>query len=329
MANYARGAGSVFQIGKETNFGELATPTNQINFLSEGISLEVERIQEESLLLSKTSRSMDVMSYNVSGDFAVILKPENIKQLFYLTMGVEGSPTLVDGSTAVYEHQFTLMEPDGSLPSFTAVIDRKISVPAYTGLKMQSMSLEASSKDYIRGTFNVQGSGKEEDGAVENLPIPVLKAYRFVNGVLTLDGTEFGDVSNVSIEVNNNLDEGVSTLGSGYYSSEGEHNEREITINIDCFYNAASNTIREQKYKEDGATANIELTFESPEEIEDGEKNRFTIQLPNVVITEANPNVGGKDKIEITLNGTALETETEEAITALVYDGDDEISFYD
>ena len=327
MANYARGAGSVFQIGKEIEYGTLVSPTNQINFLSEGISLEVVRITEESLLLSKTARFMDVMTYNVSGDFSVILKPENIKELFLLTMGVEEAPVLKELTTGVYEHKFLLASPDVSLPSFSAVVNRKFSTPAYTGLKIQSMSLEAKSADYIRGTFSVQGSGKEEVGTIETLPIPTMKAYRFVNGQLTIDGVEFAEVSSVKVDINNQLDEGQQTLGSGYYKTEGEHNEREITIGIDCFYNAQSNTIREEKYKTDGATANIVLTFESPEEIETGEKNRFVFNLPNVVITAANPNVAGREKIELTIDGQALETATQEALEVLVYDGDLNSSF--
>ena len=324
---YARGSGSSFQIGLETEYGVKVEPTEQINFLNESITLDVIRESEESLLMAKTIRSKDVMGYSSGGDFSVILKPENIKPLLYLSLGKEEYPELKSGTTGVYKHSFTLTEPDETLPSFTAVIDRKFAVPAYTGLKVSSFSLEAQSADYIRSSLSLQGSGKEEEGEVVTLPIPTLKAFRFVNGSLTLDGVEFGEVSSVKLDINNQLDEGDFTLGSGYYRSEGQHNEREVSISIDCFYNAKSNTIRENKYKTDGATANIILTFESPEEIETGEKIRFEVILPNVVITEANPNVSGKEKIELTLEGMALEGIETEPITINVFDGDEEKAF--
>ncbi|AFG37630.1 phage tail tube protein [Spirochaeta africana] len=327
MANYARGAGSRLQVGKETTYGQAATPTVQMNFLSESLTQEIIRETEDSLVLAKTKRSMDVMSHNSSGDFNVILKPENLKQLLHLAMGVESSPAAKDGTDFTYEHQFTLIGAEGSLPSFTAVIDRKVAVPAYTGLKVSTLSMEASSGDYIRMTASLQGSGKEEAGSLENLDAPVLKAFRFVNGSLTIDGTEFAQVTAVNLNIDNQLDEGEQTLGSGYYRDEGEHNEREVSVSIDCFYNAAANTIREEKYKADGATAAISMTFETPEEIEPGEKYRFTVELPNVVITDASPNVAGREKIDLTIEGEALETDLEEAITVTVYDDDDNTAF--
>jgi len=327
MANYYTGAGASFQVGKETTFATQATPTNAINFLNESISLSVERLTEDSLIVSKTARAMDVMGFSVAGDFSVILKPENIKQLLHLSLGVEDAPTLVPATTGAYSHIFKLIDGETSLPSFTAVIDRKVATPAYTGLKVSSLKLDAKAKDFIRGTISVKGSGKEEVGTLETLPAPTMKAYRFVNGSLTIDGVEFADVSSVGLTIDNTLEDGEQTLGSGYYNSEGQHSERVINLEIECYYNATSNTIRENKYKTDGASASIVLTLESPELIEVGQKHRFIVTLPNVVITEANPNISGKEKIALTLSGQALETTGAEAIEVNVIDGENATSF--
>jgi len=325
--NYYNGTGSSLQIGKETIYGTGVTPTNQLAFLSESLKHTVNRITEDTLLAGKTVKSMDVMSYAVAGDIQVILKPENLKQLLYLAMGVEENPALLYGTTGVYEHEFTLIDADTSGPSFSVVVDRKAAIFRYPGCKISSLKLDAKAGDYIRATASVLGSGEEEAGTLASLPIPSKKAFRFVNGSLTIDTVEFAQVTSVSLTIDNQMTEGDQTLGSGYFREEAEHAERMVKINLDAYYNSASNTVRENKYKTDGATAAIVLTFESPEEIETDEKYQFTVELPNVVIDDATANVGGKDKIMIQLAGTALETSSVEAITVTVRDDEDEKSF--
>jgi hypothetical protein len=325
--SYARGTDSSFQIGLESVYGTAVTPTNMVNFLSESLKLDIERVVEDSILSSRTARQMDVMKYSTSGDFSVIIKPENLKELLYLSLGAESAPALKNGTTGVYEHEFTLIDGSTSLPSFTAVVDRKVATPAYTGNKVSSLSLDAKPSDYIRATVNVKGRAEEAGSLNGAITTPQKKSFRFVNGTLTIDGAEFADVTSVNISIDNALDDGVQTLGTGYYTSEMEHSERVINVDFECLYNSASDTIREDKYKVDGASANIFLTFETPEEIETGEKFTFTVALPNVVIQEAHPNISGKDRINLNLKGQALEPVGGEAITITIFDDDDAKSF--
>jgi len=323
---YSRGAGSQLQIGKESTWGTAVTPTRLLNFLSEDLKLNINRIEEESLLVQKTARSMDVMGYTVDGSVSVILKPENMKEILFLTMGVEANPALKAATTGVYEHAFTLADHNATLPSFTAIIDRKAATPAYTGLKVASLSIEAKAQDYLRSTISVKGKAESAGSLAVGLTSPSLKSFRFVNGTMTIDAVEFAEVTSVDLSIDNALDDGEQTLGSGYYTSEMEHNERVVTINFEAFYNTASNTVREDKYKIDGASAAVVLTFETPDEIEAGEKYTLEITLPKVVITEANPGVSGKDKLKITFAGQALQGASE-PITIVYYDDENTKAF--
>lgn len=320
MSNYSRGSGSQFQIGKETTWGTKVVPNRLLNFLSESLKLNVERIEEDSLLVQKTARKMDVMGYTVDGDVSVILKPENVKEILYLALGVEAAPALKATTTGVYEHEFTLTDHNASLPSFTAIIDRKASTPAYTGLKVSNLSIEAQSKNFIRATMGLKGKAEEAGTLAVGLSVPTLSSFRFVNGSMTIDAVEFADVTSVNFTIDNKLDDGEYTLGSGIYASEMEHNERMVSISFDCFYNAAADDIREDKYKVDGATAAIVLTFETPDEIEVGEKYTIQIELPKVVITQANPMVSGKEKLAFNISGTALQG-VSEPVTITYFDG--------
>jgi hypothetical protein len=327
MAAYARGAGSQLQIGKESTYGTKATPNRLVNFLSESLRQNVEKIVEDSLMASKTVRSKDIVGKSVDGDFNVILKPENMKELFYLALGVESAPSLKAATSGVYEHEFTPAAHDGSLPSFTAVVDRKAATPAYTGLKIASLSMEANPKDFLRATISVKGKAEESGSLQTGLDMPVLKSFRFVNGTMTIDGSAFDEVTSVNLSIDNALDDGEFTLGSGFYPSEMEHNDRAISIDWECFYNSDVEALRQAKLLTDGATASIVLTFETPEEIESGEKYTIKVELPSVSVDEAAPAVGGKDRIKVSVKGQALEAGGSEAITVTVYDGDNSQAF--
>lgn len=319
---YARGAGSQLQIGLEQTWGTAATPNRLLNFLSENIKFNIERIQEESILAQKTARQQDVMGYSTSGPVETILKPENAKEIFYLALGVEASPSLKMGTSGVYRHAYTLADHDASLPSFTAIVDRKAAVPKFTGNKISTLKLAAKAKDYLRASLELKGRTEEAGTLVSGLEFPTKRSFRFVNGKLTLDGSDFVNVTSVEVTLDNSLDDGEHTLGSGYFPTEMEHNERKVMVNAECFFDSDSNAVRESKYKVDGATAAFVLEFITPDDIEPGEPFLIRVTLPLVTITTADVNVAGKDKMRMALEGVALEGDAE-AITIEVFDDED------
>lgn len=312
------GQGSTLQIGKETNWGTKATPTAIMNFLNESLSLNVNRTEEDTLVGGVTSKNMDIMRKSVSGDFSMIGKPNGVGEIIGLALGVEADPVTASGVTT---HTFTPIHAGltNSLPAFTAVVNRHVSTKAYTGCKIGSLSLSASAGDYLRLNASVIGKDEEAGTSAEGLSIPDLKAFRFAGGSCTFDGVEFGDVTSCNVAINNNLDEGVQTLGSGYYNTEPEPQQRDFTINIESFYNANTETVREQKYKTESTCA-VVLRFESPSEIVSGEKYAIEITLPKVTINDCNPHVQDKGKIPLTIGGKALEPSEGEAITIVLKD---------
>ena len=92
-----------------------------------------------------------------------------------------------------------------------------------------------------------------------------------------------------------------------------------MTISLDSFYNSATETIREGKYKSENYVA-VVLNFESPSEIVSGTKYSIQISLPRVAINSCDPNVAGTEKIRLTIGGKACETSETEAITVTLTD---------
>lgn len=314
------GQGSQALIGPETAWGAKAAATTALNYLSESLKFVLEKKAEDTLNGGVTSREMDIMKKSVEGDIVILAKPGNIGLLIGMALGNEFAAELIDGSTGAYEHIFTPMKASlsNSLPSFTAIINRVAAAKAYVGLKVQSLKIEVTAGDYMKITASLAGKG-EEAGTATAIAIPTAKAFRFAGGACSFDGTDFGDITSVSIEIKNNLDDGEQTLSSGVFGTEKQPQDREITVSFESKYSTATETIREQKYLTENTT-NVVLNFISPTLVEDGINNQIQINMPRVGISECSPNVSDKGKIKLTIAGKALETASEDAVSITLVD---------
>jgi hypothetical protein len=316
---YNNGAGAQMQIGKESTFGTPVSLTKTVNFLSESIKLGVNRKTEDTLLAAKSAGGQDIVSRKVAGDFSVLLKPEEAGILLAWALGLEASnPTLeVAGS---YIHTLTAQAAAAALPSYTMVVDRKAAVKQYAGLKVDTFKLDAKSGDYLRATIGVKGQDEAAGTVNSGLTASSKRAFKFVNGTLTVDAVSFANIQSVSLAISNKLTELDPTLGTGLLMPEPVQGTREITINIDALYDSAAESFREAKYKA-GATAAIVMQFESPDLIVSGKTYRINVNLPNVDISQCDVNVGGRDVIRMGIQGMALQIGATEPITVQVFDG--------
>jgi hypothetical protein len=291
--------------------------TDQLNFLSESLKLDVDRKVEDNLLTAVVAQQGEIVGLKVSGDFAVGLKPENAGLLFKMGMGAEGTPTLKGGTTGVYKHPFTLVPSTGSLPSFSATVDRKQAVKAYTGLKVDTLKLEAQSQDTLRATVGVKGK-TEASGTTASLSAPTLKSFKFAGGSLTIDTVSFASVTGFNLEIANKLSEEKPNIGSGLYSPEPLHDTREVKVTIEADYDAQSEAVHETNFKA-GTLIALVAKFYSTSLIEAGQPYEIDITIPNLEIVEASPNVGGRGKITMSISGNAVAVGSTEPITVDFY----------
>lgn len=316
------GQGAALQLGEESTWGTKVTPTVAINFTSEGFKPGIERKEEDSLIGGATASAMDIMRKSASFTWEQLARPENIGFVLAMALGEESDPEQISGSSA-YKHTFTLLRPSltATLKKFTAVVNRHVHVKAYTGCKIDTMSIRAEAGDYMR--ISVSGKGRaEEDASVESgLSVPSLKAFRFAGGKATFDSVDFGDVTNVQWDLSNNLDDGEQTLGSGYYSTEPEPQKRDVKVSLDTFFNQASDTVRSQKYLSEN-TVNVSLVFESPDYADASKNQHYSIQIdmPLLVLDSCDPNIAGPGKIVMPMSGTATESASTQAVTVTLID---------
>lgn len=319
MGNYFMGNGRRLQIGPESTYGTAATMTDTINITNESITLEIETGEEESLLGGKASSGKDVMGRKGGGDIAVSLKPDNNK-LFAFAFGKEAAnPVLVDGTTGVYKHTLTLVPSSETLKSFTVTVDRGAAIKAYKGCKISSCKLDFKNGSYITGSFGIVAQDEAAGTLNSGLPNPSIKAYKYTGGNCKIDSVDFNDITDASFDLNNDMFTPSATLASGMVKPEGNVGKREVKTDFTCFYNAASEALRENKFKE-GVYVELEYRFESPAEIETGENYRFEIVFPNLFLEKVDANVSGKDIIECKVSGSGMEIGSEEPVIMYLYD---------
>lgn len=318
------GSGSRFGIANQTAWddADAVEATKLLNFTSESLKLSVERKEEDSLLASTAAGAQDIMGNKVSGDFSVLAKPEELGLLFAWALGDEAVAEATAYATGAYKHTITPVAATGTLPALTLYVDRKIAIKGYPSCKVESLKLDAKSSDYLRATVSVKGKDEITGDFATGLTAASLKGFRFVNGTCTIDGVENGNISGITLDYSNKMDDGDFTLGSGINATEPAHGLREIGVTLDSFYDAASEAIREDKVKT-GATAAIAFTFMSPSEIATGKPYMFTVTLPNCDITSADANIGGKDKVKVSIVAKALAIGSTSPITIEYWDMED------
>jgi len=297
-----------------------------VDLNSESINWVPEMVEEDVLVGAKTSRRMDIVAVSGSGDLAMIMKPADGDAgagslLIACALGSEPSSP-VESPSDVYTHT---MEPIAggvltSLPSISMAIDRKADTHAYCGCEVSQMVLEAAAKDYLRGTFTFVAKTEETNKEIHGTPAYNDKIpFMFQNGSLSIagGGTYSDAITGFTFTYSNNIEEPQQTMGSGLYMIKPEVQKRDITISMDTLFDADLNTFRETYFKT-GATVAVVLTFTSTEYVSGTTPYKMTITLPKVVITSANPNVGGPDRITMTIEGRALEGALEACTIELV-----------
>lgn len=311
------------QIGIQSNWSTAVSPTLQISFTQENLRYVPNYMSEDALVGNKTTGRMDPAGVKVEGDFVALVKPDEIGLLLSWALGGESSASAVDGS-AVYDHSFSLV-PGGSgnsLPKGTLVVDRKVDTYDYVGCKVNTFRLEAGVNDYLRATFGVIGYDEVKDVELASLTPSSLKALQFKHGTITVDAADYADITSFSIDLGNNLEDDLFTMGSGDNMAEIEPQAREITASMEVLFSSTTESTRENKFK-GGATAAVIATFTSDETILTGKYYTLTIEMPLFYITEASPNVSGPERITMTLEGTATEDDSNEAITITLRDAQD------
>ena len=309
MAFYT-GSGSTLQMGKEATYGTLAEMTDLVNFTSESLTLNVTKSDEGNLLASKTAMTRDLMSIDVDGSISFILRPEFAGTLIQAAFG--GADTVTqDGE--FYNHSIKLCAPNVELPSLSITVDRKAAVKAYTGCVISTFNLECAAGDYVKGSFDINGYNEVAGTIDPSLASYTIPSYRCVSATFSVGGTTY-DVSNVTLSLDNGLEDAPRTYSTGLYSGEPKHGTRQLSVNFDIPYAANVETLK-STYLTTETNASLVLMFESSTS-----GYRITTSIPNVAITEVSANVTGTGVISANVAGEALSVGSTEPVTVVIRD---------
>lgn len=314
MSNFYTGAGTGAYINTVAGFSSggwesvpSVVPVVQLNYTSETLNGAVTKSDEGSLLASKTAGAKDLTSINVSGSISYILRPENVNELFKLTLGEENGGV------------FTLQDPNVSgIPTTSIYLDRKYAKYHYTRCAARSLSLECVAGDYVKGSVELIGRDEvlvTEANQATNWPADISllskKSFKCTGASFKWAGTDVSTgIKSVTVNIDNGFEETPKTYSSGVYNAEPALGQRVVTFDV-ALTGPAFGELKEQ-YAKGEALAGIELNFSAP----DG--STVKIEAPNVSVTEASGNVSGTGIIDMTLKGEALSIGTDEPLTITV-----------
>ncbi len=313
------------QIGLESTYGTGVTPTVQLEFLSESLHQTNTSVESDALVGGVTTPYYIRVGSKVEGDTSIEIHPDKIGELLYAALGVEGDASLVSGALSTYEHAFTPVKGGTSLPSLTAVVDKKADVFSYTGLKVDSLSLDTDAGSLLTSTISMIGQKENSGQSVETLSVSALNPFNFNDMKIyfgtagSVAATNLGEATSMSFSYSNNLENDLYVADGTEYMSEIDYQQREITLDVESLYNDDTNAYRESNFKT-GDKLSVRVEFTHPTEVESGYNYKLIIDMLNCVITDAPNDISGAERITIPLSIKALEANGDQAITITVND---------
>ncbi|MET3635664.1 phage tail tube protein [Curtobacterium oceanosedimentum] len=223
-------------LGKETTYGTAVTPTSFLTFTEETLDLTLAVTDAQGMRPGRRTTlntQRVVTKRSVGGDLTVEATPSELGAVFAAFLG-GAVHTLLPGGTATYQHLFT---PSADyLPSFTVqkgipTLGGGPQVPL-TFVGMQASQLELDCKNAAIPTAKMTWVGKDlltSVAAATPVYPAVNEEFSFVGGSITVGGTvtaptatttatggtPVGTVTDVTLKLDNALDDGGFTLGGG------------------------------------------------------------------------------------------------------------------
>lgn len=151
---------------KESVFGcQKPKATTFLEFISESIKNEVEKLESQANIGSRTQKDIYLGVEDISGGFSFEVNPENVGLLVAAAMGKE--TFLVDTPEAgAHLHTFDIAEARTELPSLQFDVNRGgIKAFRYNGCRVNSMKFSAALHSIMNSEFEIVGRNESADVA--------------------------------------------------------------------------------------------------------------------------------------------------------------------
>jgi tail tube protein len=289
------GSGMNAQLGfvAETTYGTAVVVTKFLEFVSESLAADIERIESQGLRAGRRvqlSAQWAAGRSSAGGDIELELSNVGQGLLWLHAMGASGSsgggPYIHTYTPADLQTLFMTMQVGkpfigGTVQAFT-----------YTGCTIAGWELSASAGEIATVTFNILAQAESTAIALATATYPATYApMTFVHGVLSLGGSAV-DVREVTISADNGLkDDRYFIKGSGLRSKPIEAAKREYTWSAEMDF---ADLTAYNRFK-NGTEAALTLTFTNG-------ANIFQV-VGNVRTDGSTPTVGGPDILAQPLTG--------------------------
>lgn len=304
-------------IAEESAYNSRAAPGRFYEFRNEGLSMARNRIESEAVRNRGFQSRWQKGSRGMSGDVVMELANRSFGLWFKHAFGAVNT-TQPDATNApnVYEHEFT----PGDLVnlSLTAQIVRGDQPFDYTGIKVGQLQIACQTEQLALITASLVGADEDlqQDAAAESYP--ELSLMSFVQGFLTLGGTDI-PVSSANATLNNGLDDNRRRLGTGIRRNP----QRTAFRNLSGTFEADFQDLSLYNRYVSGEEAQLVLEFEgAPIE---GEFNFLTRLTSNIRTDGDTPTVGGLEEIRqpVSFKGFPTSADGDAGAATLLYRTDD------
>jgi hypothetical protein len=287
-------------IGEEAQYGVPATIDRFLDFNSEGLQLQQQRLESQAVRNSEFQTHWAEGSRGAEGDLTLELAGVAQGLLWKHAFGdvVTDQPDAVD-APGVWRHKFT--PGDLTARYLTAQVVRDDVPFTYTGCKITQLQLSCDVDQIAQLQVSLAGRDEQLDvpAAPPSYPTPY-PLLTYVHGSLLIAGAEVA-VNSVQATLDNGLDTDRRRLGSGLRRNAQRTAFRDLTGSI----NADFTDLTLYNRFVSGEEATLELRFVSPELA--GPGLPYSVSLLTSVRFDGNtPTVGGPDEIRQELEWKAF-----------------------
>jgi hypothetical protein len=298
------------QVGIEggSTYGTLATMQRQIKIASEDFKYTPSKKQEGVLTGLIGAAAFQTMGIRTENSLSFLARPDDLGIFLKALLGVESVAT----ASGVTTHTFT---PIGNgladyLPSLSFLVDKKANIFGYTGCKVNGLSFSTAAEDFLNVDADIFGkdelTGQTLNTSVSSSP---LKAFVFNGGSVRLGGAIMADITSISFNYTNNLENTLQTTSTGLYYKEPQPNLREITCDLEMLYSSEAEAFRNSFFKTDDIVS-LELTFTSSEIISGTTPYSLVITIPATQVIECSNAVGDANGVKQSASLTGIDNGT-------------------
>lgn len=352
MSRYITGQGSKAFAGFEYGYAtpETTPSYSLLAMTGESMTATYNKLQEDTLIGTKTLPDQDLGSVETSGSISSILKPAFVDWLMKATLGELHDTTIDQGATI---NTYYLAAVDADLPTSEMYLARGTQHFKYDGLTISSATLNCTAQDFVKVDINfnghqetyissatdwntAQGRIDETYAGLSSYKCTKAKLFHATAGSDDIgDFTDFDedwdacptgtvyDIESATVTFDNGLENTPATYCSGIYANQPVHGQRSVTIQCSVPYSGYETDgfekFRQDYYaNENAGKLALMLVLCSKDMIGSEPKEQVFVVFPNISITEMSANVSGQGLIDGSFTGTALSVGSKEPVIVTV-----------